>query len=55
VVTLGEPLLQNIPLKISVINALAGALWILLSERRLHLLVTDQALGSRLSLTFPTD
>ena len=41
---------KHIPVKIAVIYALAGALWILLSDRLLQLLVTDQVLISRLSL-----
>lgn len=42
--------MQNIPLKISAIYALAGVLWILLSDRLAQLLVADPALLSRLSL-----
>lgn len=50
--TLGrEPLLHNhAPLKIAVTYALAGALWILLSDRLIQLLVADHALSHRLLL-----
>lgn len=42
--------MQNIPLKIAAIYALAGALWILLSDLLLQLLVVDPALITRLSM-----
>src|SRR6185369_12770099 len=45
-----EALLQNIPLKITAIYALVGALWILLSDRMLQLFVVDPALFTNLSM-----
>jgi PAS domain S-box-containing protein len=45
-----EPLLINPPLKIAVIYALAGALWILLSGWVLQLMETDPAVITRLTM-----
>jgi len=42
--------MQNIPLKITVIYTIAGALWIMLSDRLLQLLVVDPDLIVRLSM-----
>jgi len=42
--------LQNIPLKIAAIYALTGALWILLSDLLLQLLISDPDLITRLSM-----
>lgn len=42
--------MQSVPLKIVTIYALAGALWILLSDRLLLLLVADPATFTRLSM-----